>query len=119
MASQTVTKYFRDSVAAKLKINFKNSRFMISDLNSLIQGKIDSKYYAVLSDHKNVSGKLDVIVVAKTIKTKFDVQQRVETNIEDMTGILYIPGSFDCQWYVVAFRRQISMDSERASSSNH
>ncbi|AJO16979.1 AAA domain-containing protein [Bacillus paralicheniformis] len=91
MASQTVTKYFRDSVAAKLKINFKNSRFMISDLNSLIQGKIDSKYYAVLSDHKNVSGKLDVIVVAKTIKTKFDVQQRVETNIEDMTGILYIP----------------------------
>ena len=91
MSPQTVTKYFRDSVAAKLKINFKNSRFMISDLDSIIQGRIDSKHYAALSDRKNVSGKLDVIIVAKTIKTNFDGQQKVDTNIEDMSGILYIP----------------------------
>ncbi|MGR3205575.1 AAA domain-containing protein [Bacillus glycinifermentans] len=91
MSSQNVTKYFRDSVAAKLKINFKNSRYTISDLDSIIRGKIGNEHFATLSDRKNVSGKLDVIVVAKTIKTNFDGQQKVETNIEDMSGILYIP----------------------------
>ncbi|WYQ42313.1 AAA domain-containing protein [Bacillus sp. FSL W7-1321] len=91
MSFQNVTKYFRDSVAAKLKINFKNSRYTISDLESVIQGRVGNEPYTNLSDRKNVSEKLDVIVVAKTIKTNFDGQQRVDTNIEDMSGILYIP----------------------------
>ncbi len=89
LTAHHITKYFRDSVAADLKINFKNILFTITDLNSIYKGKLKKEDFQTLSDRQG--DKLNIIIIAKTIKTIFNGQQKVDVNQEEMSGILYIP----------------------------
>jgi energy-coupling factor transporter ATP-binding protein EcfA2 len=90
--AQHLTKYFRDSVAAKLKINFKDNLFIFSSIENILQGRVDKEVFSTLSeDKKGTSEKLNIIIVAKTIKTIFDGQQKVNNNFEEMSGIFFVP----------------------------
>lgn len=91
-----MTKYFRDSVAAELKIDFKNKQFITAQLENILQGKIelseaDFKRLVDSRNKKTLANPLPVIIVAKTIKTIYDGQQKVHSNKEEMSGIFYIP----------------------------
>lgn len=90
--AQHLTKYFRDSVAAKLKINFKDNLFIFSSIENILQGRVDKGVFSTLSeDKKGTSEKLNIIIVAKTIKTIFDGQQKVNNHFEEMSGIFFVP----------------------------
>ena len=90
--AQHLTKYFRDSVAAKLKINFKDNLFIYSSIENILQGRVDKEVFSTLSeDKKGTSEKLNIIIVAKTIKTIFDGQQKVNNHFEEMSGIFFVP----------------------------
>ncbi|MBB6446738.1 AAA domain-containing protein [Bacillus benzoevorans] len=93
---QKMTKYFRDSVAAELKIDFRNKDFITTHLEDVLQGKMElgEDDFKRLLDSKNeklLAEPLNVMIVAKTIKTIYDGQQRVHNKIEEMSGIFYIP----------------------------
>ena len=90
--AQHLTKYFRDSVAAKLKINFKDNHFIFSSIENILQGRVDKEVFSTLSgDKKGTREKLNIIIVAKTIKTIFDGQQKVNNQFEEMSGIFFVP----------------------------
>ncbi|MEW5596906.1 AAA domain-containing protein [Peribacillus frigoritolerans] len=87
-----ITKYFRDSLAAKIKINFKKSNYEIISLESIASGKVDEKHYINLLKGNTVKkNEINIIVIAKSIKTIFDGQKKINNNIDEMTGICYIP----------------------------
>lgn len=93
---QKMTKYFRDSVAAELKIDFRNKDYITAHLEDILQGKMElgEDDFKRLLDSKNEklsAEPLNVMIVAKTIKTIYGGQQRVHNNIEEMSGIFYIP----------------------------
>lgn len=93
---QKMTKYFRDSVAAELKIDFRNKDFITTHLEEVLQGKMelgedDYKRLVDSNNKKLLVEPLNVMIVAKTIKTIYDGQQRVHSTIEEMSGIFYIP----------------------------
>ncbi|WP_017756787.1 AAA domain-containing protein [Calidifontibacillus oryziterrae] len=86
-----ITKYFRDSIAAKLRVDFKNNHYEIVQLENIQEGIIEEKHFINLLKNKNEdTKKIDVIIVAKTIKTIFVTQEKLN-NIEDFTGIFFIP----------------------------
>lgn len=87
-----VTKYFRDSIAAKLRVDFKNSHYEIVQLKNIQEGIIGENHFINLTKNKKEDNKkVDVIIVAKTIKTIFATQEKLNNNIEDLTGIFFIP----------------------------
>lgn len=87
-----MTKYLRDSIAAKIQIDFKNEPYEIVQLENIQEGKISANIFCNLNKDSNSNvGKIEVMIVAKTIKTKFVTQQKVNNNIEDLTGIFFIP----------------------------
>lgn len=88
--SLQMTKYFRDSVAAKLKINFKNGQYETVQLENIQEGIVGKHYFNILTNNKALK-RIDVIIVAKTIKTIFNTQEKVNNSIEDLTGIFFIP----------------------------
>ena len=74
--AQHLTKYFRDSVAAKLKINFKDNLFSLSSIENIIQGRVDKEVFSTLSDDKKgASEKLNIVII-EAIKTIFDGQAK-------------------------------------------
>lgn len=88
-----MTKYFRDSIAAKLQIDFKNNNYEIVQMRNIQEGIIGEKHFRQLIKDKNIN-KIDIIIVAKTIKTIFLTQEKLNNNIEDLTGIFFIPAIF-------------------------
>ena len=88
---QKFAHYFRNSLAAKLTIDFKKKAFLITDLASIELGKISTagieKWVKKAEE--------DIIIVAKTIKTNVENQTRKASNIDDMTGLFYIPAIID------------------------
>ncbi|MFB4324707.1 DNA helicase, partial [Priestia sp. BR_2] len=87
-----ITKYFRDSLAANLKIDFKKESYEIVNLDSLMSGKVDEKHYKNLAKgNKGQRDAIDIVIVAKAIKTVFEGQQKVNNDIDELTGIFYIP----------------------------
>ncbi|WP_143321068.1 AAA domain-containing protein [Clostridium sp. HBUAS56010] len=102
--SKEITKYFRSAVAAQanIGIDFKADYFSILSLNEVIQGKINlaacKRIFVeakknTLDDENEAKKKplVNVIICAKTIKTIFEANEKVQDEIDELTGIYYIP----------------------------
>ncbi|MBS4536990.1 DNA helicase [Clostridium sp. D2Q-11] len=93
---EEMTAYFRSAIASQSNqaINFKEDNYCIFSSEELIDGKIHESIYQVLleanKDNK-CTDNIKVIIVAKTIKTIFDSQEKINSDLEDLTGIYYIP----------------------------
>ncbi len=99
-----ITKYFRNAVAAQanMGIDFKMDYFSILSPNEVVQGRINSSACKSIFaeakkntfDDENETKKkslVNVIICAKTIKTIFEANEKVQGEIEELTGIYYIP----------------------------
>lgn len=102
--SQEITNYFRSTVAAQanMGIDFKADYFSILSLDEVIQGEINliasKRIFAeakkdTLDDENKAKNKplVHVIICAKTIKTVFKANEKVQDEIDELTGIYYIP----------------------------
>lgn len=102
--STGITKYFRSAVAAQanMGIDFKVDYFSVISLNEVMQGRISPaacksifvKAKKNTFDDENETKKkplVNVIICAKTIKTIFEANEKVQDEIDEMTGIFYIP----------------------------
>ena len=106
--TKEITRYFRSAVAsqANMGIDFKADTYHIIDSDQLIQGSINSatcksifsEAKKSISDDEGESNKksiIHIIVCAKIIKTIFDASQRVQDEIDKLTGVFYIPAILD------------------------
>lgn len=98
--TKEMTAYFRSAVAAQsnMRIDFKNDNFYILSSEELEYGKINSNVCrTIFSENKNSSidsrrtSSINVIICAKTIKTIFDANVKIQDAIEELTGVFYIP----------------------------
>lgn len=102
--TKEITKYFRSAVAAQanMGIDFKSDYFSIVSHDEVIQGKIRAaeckriftEAEKTTTDDENGPKKkayINVIICAKTIKTIFESNQKVKEEIDELTGIYYIP----------------------------
>jgi len=99
-----LTSFFRSAVTSQVnkKIEFKENEYYYFTFDELIDGKIDESIFVNLSkvdeankEKEKNSNKykesINVIIVAKTIKTIFDSQEKINSNFEDLTGIYFVP----------------------------
>ncbi|WP_353893547.1 AAA domain-containing protein [Proteinivorax hydrogeniformans] len=89
-----VTTYFRKALAShsKQKIDFKSGEFIECSYEDLERGKLDEAIFNSLSKKANSQKtSIEVIIAAKTIKTNFDEQIKRSTDIDELTGIYFIP----------------------------
>ncbi|ADY55394.1 putative DNA helicase [Syntrophobotulus glycolicus DSM 8271] len=108
--TKEITEYFRSAVAAQSnkEIDFKNDNFQIVQVAKLLQGKIDledtqklfaeankkaSEYEDEDESKKKAKEKtlLNVIICAKTIKTIFEANEKVQDERDELTGFYFIP----------------------------
>lgn len=102
--TKEITKYFRSAVAAQanMGIDFKADYFSIISPDEVIQGRINpaecKRIFAEAEkttfDDENGPKKkpyVNVIICAKTIKTIFESNEKVQDEIDELTGIYYIP----------------------------
>lgn len=112
MSSNTkaITKYFRSAVAAQanLGIDFKVDDFSIISPDEVIQGRINpsacksifAEAEITTSDGENGPSKkkfVNVIICARTIKTIYESNEKVQNEIKELTGIYYIPAVLNKQ----------------------
>ncbi|MEC1155762.1 AAA domain-containing protein [Cytobacillus horneckiae] len=92
-----ITQYFRDSIAAKLPIDFKKSSYELVPFRDVELGKLSEMNFQNLLKRENNDSddKTEVIIVPKTIKTIFKGQDKIHSNIEELTGIFFIPALLD------------------------
>ncbi|MBU5310476.1 hypothetical protein KQI38_00410 [Tissierella carlieri] len=99
-----ITRYFRSTVAAQanMGIDFKVDNFFIVDHKELVQGKINPAtcegIFAeakkdTFDDENEAKQKplVNIIICAKTIKTIFEANEKVQDEIDELTGIYYVP----------------------------
>ncbi|MEA5057950.1 MAG: AAA domain-containing protein [Anaerotignum propionicum] len=99
-----VTKYFRSAVAAQsnMGIDFKVDYFSMLSLNEVVQGRINPAICkgifaeakkSTFHDENEVKKKplVNVIICAKTMKTIFEANEKIQDEIDELTGIYYIP----------------------------
>lgn len=109
-----ITRYFRSAVAAQanMGIDFKADYFSILNPYEVMQGRINpSACKDIFEEAKKNSfddGKEDkkktlvnVIICAKTIKTIFEANEKVQDEIEELTGIYYVPAILNEQGQLV------------------
>ncbi len=102
--TKEITKYFRSAVAAQanMGIDFKVDTYYILDPKEVVQGKInptacksifDEAKKSTFDDETESKKKslVNVIICAKTIKTIFEANEKVQDEIEELTGVYYIP----------------------------
>jgi len=102
--TKEITKYFRNAVAAQanMGIDFKVDKYYILDPKELVCGKIDQdvciNIFAEAEkstfDDENESKKksfVNVIICAKTMKTIFDANEKIQDEIEELTGVFFLP----------------------------
>lgn len=102
--TKEITKYFRSAVAAQanMGIDFKVDYFSILSPDEVIMGRINpiacksifAEAKKNTADDENEPKKkplVNVIICAKTIKTIFEANEKVQDEIEELTGIYYIP----------------------------
>ncbi|MBI9010950.1 MAG: DNA helicase [Clostridiales bacterium] len=97
---KNVTKYLKATIAAAVNkgVDFKNSDFKKITYEQLDIGKVDKSVFQYLirkSKTKETPKSVNVIIVAKTIKTNYDSQVKNSTDIEDLTGAFYIPAQLN------------------------
>lgn len=106
--SKEMTKYFRSAVAAQsnMGIDFKDDKFYILSRDELISGKINTEICKeIFSDIKKGNfeegndakkrNSVNIIFCAKTVKTIFEDNEKVQDEIEELTGLYYIPAVLD------------------------
>lgn len=91
-----ITSYFRSALAAQVnkKIDFKQDKYFYFTFSELINGKIDADIFWDLAKEiktKDERECINVIIAAKTIKTVFDSQERINSDFDDLTGVYYVP----------------------------
>ncbi len=99
-----ITKYFRNAVASQsnLGIDFKIDDFSIVSCDEVLQGRINQvACKSIFSEAKKSNfdnekeakekSHVNVIICAKAIKTIFEANEKVQNEIEELTGIYYIP----------------------------
>jgi energy-coupling factor transporter ATP-binding protein EcfA2 len=106
MSSKTkeITKYFRSAVAAQsnMSIDFKKDDYQIILPQEVLRGELnlttceaifaDSNKDADDSESKtNKKTDLHVIICAKAIKTLYSANTKIQDEIEELTGVFYIP----------------------------
>ena len=99
-----ITKYFRSALIAKNQdiIDFKNSdnKYEIITREEFYNGVINLNVIKKLVDNNKKNNKndnIEVIIVPKTIKTQFENGRKINNNIDELTGILYIPAIINCE----------------------
>lgn len=108
--SKALTKYFRSAVAAQanMGIDFKGDDFSIISPDEVIQGRINPEACQSIfaeaektgSDDKSKPKKkqlVNVIICAKTIKIIFESNEKVQNEIDELTGVYYIPAILNNQ----------------------
>jgi len=103
-----MTRYFRSIVAANAHpgIDFK-TEFVIMNPEELISGQVHSAnvekiFQAVRrtstdDDNRFSTGILNVIISAKTAKTNFEAFEKVQDEVDALTGIFFIPATLSKQ----------------------
>ncbi|MDU1412545.1 MAG: AAA domain-containing protein [Clostridium sp.] len=91
-----ITSYFKSAVASQVNkgIEFKEGNYYQFAFDELINGQIDKEIFeklCTISSGNKEKDSINVIIVAKTIKTIFDSQEKKDSNFEDLTGVYYIP----------------------------
>ena len=101
--TKSFTNYFRSAVAAQanMGIDFKKDHYQIISAAELLQGEVNPvACEAIFAEDRKQSrndereaGKslLHVILCAKTIKTIFADNSKVQDEIEELTGVFYVP----------------------------
>ncbi|ADL50605.1 AAA domain-containing protein [Clostridium cellulovorans] len=91
-----ITSYLRSAVAAQVnkKIKFEEEKYFYFTFVEFINGKINEAIFKDLTKEPKIKKEkesISVIIVTKTIKTIFESQERKNNNIEDLTGVYYVP----------------------------
>ncbi len=99
-----ITRYFRSAIAAQanMGIDFKVDNYYILDPEELVRGKVNPTLCkdiftdinkSTFDDENELKKKslINVIICAKTIKTIFDANEKIQDEIEELTGVFYIP----------------------------
>ena len=90
------TEYFRSAIIAKNQgvLNFKNndSGFEVISKDEFYEGKLKEKVLKkLLAKKANREKLIKVIIVAKTIKNTIKDGKKNNSNIDELTGIFYVP----------------------------
>lgn len=109
-----ITKYFRNAVAAQsnMGIDFKVDKFFIADPKELVKGRINpaackgvfteaKKNTIDDQDESKKKSLVNVIICAKTIKTIFEENEKVQDEIEELTGVYYIPAILNSEGLLI------------------
>lgn len=87
-----ITNYFRASIAAKVSIDFKKENYQEFFWNELQNGQLSQQVLKGLNlNGENSNEFMEVIIVAKTLGSIFDGQTKVNTKVESLTGVYFIP----------------------------
>lgn len=99
-----LTRYFRSAVAAQanMGIDFKVDYFAILTLNEILRGSICKEVCERIfqeankntfddEDETKKKTTVNVIICVKTIRTLFEANEKLQDEIEDLTGVYYIP----------------------------
>lgn len=93
---QNITKYLRDTIGAQsnMTLNFKYQDFYSIQFNDFRMGNVKRDIFSNMLYKSKLSrdiSSINVILIVKTIKTKYENQLKVNSSIEDLTGILFVP----------------------------
>lgn len=103
---KNISQYFRNAVAAQVnaKIDFKKTPFEKCDRETFAQGILDESIFRSLLTQEELKRErekpekkvreFDVLFIC-AVKPQFDGQEKVDTGIEDLTGIYYIPAKLN------------------------
>ncbi|WP_282937631.1 AAA domain-containing protein [Paenibacillus sp. RC67] len=105
--SQNITKYFRSAVSAQANtgLEFKNEPFFIIEASQLLEGRIHSEICEKVfieankgsnyEDDKFKKTTINVIVSAKTVKTIYEANAKIQDDVDELTGLFFIPARMD------------------------
>ncbi len=103
-----MTDYFRSAVAAQVNegIDFRSDQFYILSSREVLQGGVNTSTYKQLFSEAQKNNKdrsddrietIKVIICVKTIKTIFKANERVQDEIDPLTGVYYVPARLNKQ----------------------
>lgn len=102
--TKEITKYFRSAVAAQanMEIDFKKDDYEIIAPGEVLRGELNAMaceaiFAAAKKDADNTESEtnkkneINVIICAKTIKSIYIANEKIQDDIEELTGVFYIP----------------------------
>lgn len=91
-----ITRYFKSALIAKNQgiIDFNNSDngYGIIAMKNFNDGIVDLEILEkLIPDKKDSNDNIEVIIIPKTVKVNFNDSKKANENINELTGILYVP----------------------------